>query len=64
MQKIDAEERSKDLILMRLEAWNVPENLKPVDSFDEPKQNTAFGRSAYMNNVKPQGLDSSIQPEL
>ena len=62
-QKVAAEERSKDLILMRLESWNIPENLKPVNNLDGLKQDTALGRS-YMNNINPNDLDSSVRPEI
>ncbi|PCI56803.1 MAG: hypothetical protein COB36_00570 [Alphaproteobacteria bacterium] len=65
-QKVIEEKRSLDLILMRMESWDIPENLKPVNQFDELKQNISFERSSlYMHNALNQ-VDSknSTRPEM
>lgn len=65
-QKVAEEKQSLDLILMRLESWNIPKNLKPVNQLDELKQNISFERSSlYTPNALNQAdSKSSTRPEM
>ncbi|MGH1378280.1 MAG: hypothetical protein ACRBB3_05610 [Alphaproteobacteria bacterium] len=57
-QKYAEEEKSKDLILMRIEAWDIPDNLRPVNRLDELKQDISFERDVCIKNSAEKSFET------